>query len=62
MSVLGATFYSKEALQKVCDDLTRDDFYIDAHALIFDTLKELNDEGTPVDITIVSDILESNTN
>ncbi len=61
-SVLGATFYSKEALQKVCDDLTRDDFYIDAHALIFDTLKELNDEGTPVDITIVSDRLESNKN
>ena len=26
-SVLGATFYSKEALQKVSDELDREDFY-----------------------------------
>ena len=61
-SVLGATFYSKEALQKVCDDLVRDDFYEEAHVLIYDCLKELNDEGVPVDITIVSDRLENSKN
>lgn len=61
-SVLGATFYSKEALQKVCDELTRDDFYEEPHILIYDTLKELNDEGIPIDITIVSDRLENSKN
>lgn len=61
-SVLGATFYSKEALQKVCDELVRDDFYEEPHILIYDTLKELSDEGTPIDITIVSDRLENNKN
>ena len=28
-SVLGAAFLSKYALQKICDELTRDDFYLD---------------------------------
>ena len=41
-SVLGATFYSKEALQKVCDDLVRDDFYEEAHVLIYDCLKTVS--------------------
>ena len=59
-SVLGASFYSKEALQKVCDELDRDDFYLEAHILIYDVIKDLNDEGVPIDITIVSDRLENN--
>lgn len=59
-SVLGAAFYSKEALQKVCDELDRDDFYLEAHILIYDVIKDLNDEGVPIDITIVSDRLENN--
>lgn len=59
-SVLGSAFYSKEALQKVCDELESGDFYLDAHIKIYDVLKELNEEGIPVDITIVSDRLENN--
>mgnify|MGYP004639064215 CR=1 FL=1 len=59
-SVLGSAFYSKEALQKICDELDREDFYVESHILIYDVLKELNDQGTPIDITIVSDRLENN--
>lgn len=58
-SVIGSAFLSKEALQKMCDELSTDDFYIDANKKIFDVLEELNSEGTPVDITIVTDRLES---
>ena len=58
-SVLGAAFLSKGALQKICDELNTDDFYIEANQKVYDVLKELNEDGVPVDITIVTDRLES---
>ena len=58
-SVLGSAFLSKEALQKICDAFTEEDFYLDSHKKIFNVLKELNSEGVPVDITIVTDRLEN---
>ena len=58
-SVLGSAFLSKEALQKVCDELVEEDFYVESHQKIFDILKDLNNEGIPVDITILTDRLES---
>ena len=59
-SVIGSAFLSKYALQKICDELSRDDFYLESHTKIYDVLEELNEEGTPVDITIVTDRLEKN--
>ncbi len=58
-SVLGAAFLSKEALQKICDELNEEDFYLEANQKIFRVLNDLNGEGIPVDITIVTDRLES---
>ncbi|MBR4830917.1 MAG: replicative DNA helicase [Bacilli bacterium] len=58
-SVLGSAFLSKDALTKICDDLNEDDFYLDSHKIIYNVLKDLHDEGIPVDITIVTDRLES---
>ena len=58
-SVLGAAFLSKQALQKICDELEVEDFYLESHQKIFDVLKDLNSEGIPVDITIISDRLEN---
>ena len=58
-SVLGSAFLSKEALQKICDAFTEEDFHLDSHKKIFNVLKELNSEGVPVDITIVTDRLEN---
>lgn len=53
-SVLGAAFLSKYALQKVCDELTRDSFYVEAHAKIFECISELKSENIPIDMTTVS--------
>ena len=58
-SVLGAAFLSKEALQKICDELNEEYFYLEANQKIFRVLNDLNSEGIPVDITIVTDRLES---
>ena len=58
-SVLGSAFLSKDALQKMCDELNPDDFYLEANQKIFEVLKELNSDGMPVDITIVTDRLEA---
>lgn len=56
-AVLGAAFLSKTALQKICDELTEESFYLESNAKIFSVLEELNNESKPVDITIVTDRL-----
>lgn len=56
-SVLGAAFISKIALQKVCEDLTEESFYMDSHSKIFEALKELYNDGIAVDITTVTNKL-----
>jgi len=56
-AVLGAAFLSKEALQKICDELDAESFYSDANAKIFGVLVELNDKRSPIDITIVTNKL-----
>lgn len=53
-SVLGAAFLSKYALQKVCDELTEQSFYVEAHAKIFACISELKNDNIPVDMTTVS--------
>lgn len=58
-SVLGAAFISKAALQKVCEDLVPESFYMDSHSKIFEVLKELYLQGVAVDITTVTDKLKS---
>ena len=58
-SVLGAAFISKGALQKVCEDLMPESFFIDSHSKIFEVLKELYSQGIAVDITTVTDRLKS---
>lgn len=56
-AVLGAAFLSKEALQKICDELDSESFYNEANAKIFNVLVELNDKRSPIDITIVTNKL-----
>lgn len=58
-SVLGAAFMSKSALQKVCEDLSSELFYLDAHSKIYDVIKELYNTNVAVDITTVTDRLKS---
>ncbi len=58
-SVLGSAFLSKDARQKIWDELVEEDFYLEANQKIYRVLSDLNSEGIPVDITIVTDRLES---
>lgn len=58
-SVIGAAFISKSALQKVCDDLTSESFFNDAHSKIFEVIKELYSQGIAVDVTTVTDRLKT---
>lgn len=58
-SVIGATFISKSALQKVCEELDSTSFFNEAHSKIFDVLKELYQSGIAVDVMTVTDRLKS---
>lgn len=56
-AVLGSAFLSKMALQKICDELSTEHFYNEANAKMFETLRELNDSSSPIDLTIVTNKL-----
>lgn len=58
-AALGAAFLSKEALQKICDELSDESFYSDANKKIFNVLQELNDNNKPIDITILTNELKN---
>ena len=53
-SVIGSMFLSKTALEKSLENLTSDMFYLESHSKIFEVIKELVDNGIPVDITTVT--------
>ena len=54
INALGCAFLSKEALDKVCEELNSEMFYEKKHAIIFETLKALRNKDIAVDITTVS--------
>lgn len=56
-SVLGSMFLTKTALQKALEGLSSDDFYLDSHQKIFESIKSVSDSNKAVDITIVTEEL-----
>lgn len=62
MSVLGACFLSKFALEKVCEEADSNMFYKEANKKIFIALKNLHDTNTPVDITTINNELDKQKN
>ena len=62
MSVLGVCFLNKNALIKVCDEITEDMFYSDANKKLFEAIKTCNDNKIPVDITTVKEELDKKKN
>jgi len=61
-SVLGAIFLSKEALQKACEALSEESFYLERHRLIFEAMKKLMEDGSAVDLTTVTAVLTKQKN
>ena len=53
MSVLGVAFLNKEALEKICDEVSEDMFYNEKNRTIFNAIKSLYKEGTPIDLTTI---------
>ena len=58
--LLGSMFWSRESLQKGCEEVFRDMFYLESHAKIFDAIQALYLDNTPVDITSLTAYLINN--
>ncbi len=55
---LGSLLIDKDAIFKIIDIVRGDDFYKDAHRLIFETMLEIFERRNPIDILSVSSRLE----
>lgn len=62
INALGCAFLNKEALDKVCEELTSSMFYDEKNTKIFEVLSSLRNKEIAVDITTVTNELEKNGN
>ncbi len=58
ISTLGALLIDKDAITKVADIISPDDFYSDAHAAILSAMLDLYERRTPIDILSLSSRLQ----
>ena len=57
-SVLGSLLINKDAVIKIADKLSANDFYKDAHAAIFQSMLQLYENREPVDVLSLTNKLE----
>jgi len=57
-SLIGAILVDQDALMKVIDTVRSEDFYKDAHRIIFETLLELFERHEPIDLLTLGNRLE----
>ena len=56
--LIGSVFWSYSSLQKVCEEVNKDVFYLDSHSKIFDVIKFLYQNKLPVDAeTVMAEIV-----
>src|ERR1700683_1615584 len=53
-SLLGALLIEKDAIIKIADVVTADDFYVDRHGLIFTAMMDLYEQRQPIDVVSLS--------
>jgi len=53
-SLLGSVFWSYAALQKACEEIDKEVFYLDSNGKIFEVIKELYNKKQPVDINTLT--------
>lgn len=58
-SVLGSLLVDKDSIVKISDFLRSEDFYHDAHGIIYQAILDLYDKRSPIDLVTLSDILEN---
>lgn len=57
-ALIGSVFWSYASLQKVCEEVSSEVFYLDAHSKIFEVIKSLYQDKKPVDVgTVTSEII-----
>lgn len=57
-ALIGSVFWSYASLQKVCEEISGEVFYLDAHSKIFEVIKSLYQDKKPVDVgTVTSEII-----
>lgn len=57
-SLLGSILLDKDAILKIADIVTADDFYKNSHANIFETMMELYSKNEPIDVLTLGNRLE----
>lgn len=57
-STLGALLIDKDAIIKISDFLKAEDFYHDAHRIIYTAVNDLYDKRSPIDLVTLTNILE----
>ena len=57
--LIGSMFWSRDSLQKGCEEVEKEVFYLESNAKIFEAIKELYLNNSPVDITSVTTYLIS---
>ena len=57
--IIGSILLEGDTINNVMDIVASEDFYSSSHKVIFDSMKELNEERTPIDIVTVSEKLKS---
>ena len=53
-ALIGSMFWSKSSLQKGCEDIEKEYFYLDSNAKIFEVIKDLYSRHDPVDVNTVT--------
>ena len=60
-ALIGSMFWSKASLQKGCEEVEKDFFYLDSNATIFEVIKDLYNSHNPVDVnTITTELVARN--
>jgi len=57
-SLLGSMLLDKDAMIKIADILSANDFYEDRHQVIFDAMLSLYEKQRPLDVVTVTDLLK----
>jgi replicative DNA helicase len=54
VSMLGSILIEKDAIIKIADIVSADDFYVDRHSLIYTAIMDLYEQRQPIDVISLS--------
>ena len=60
-ALIGSLFWSRSSLQKGCEDIEKEYFYLDSNAKIFEVIKDLYQKQVPIDAnTVTTELIDRN--